>query len=223
VKRLLIIWTARQIPTCQYHLDTLQGVDKLRVHGHTEYELSQAIPAFLQDHPEYTYAGLAPDDGIYSQQTVDTVFNLAYELDTPTSGWSNCDYTHHYTNIGNPTYELTAPRTVDDYHLMSIPEVAAQREPFTATFAGHSLLTMHRGLWLDPATSLEPIQQCAPGSQSDYMQCRKLYEAGIPITIHPAAHIAHLKLNHLETDTDGWKALDLTRKHIQLETNSPEW
>lgn len=215
--RLLLIWTARRIPTCQYHLDTLTGIDKLWIYGHTEYELSQAIPTFLAEHPQYTTIGIAPDDGIYSQQTIDAVFNHADELGTPVSGWSNCDYTHHYTNIGNPDYNQGPPSTAADYNLLSIPDVAAQPEPFQAGFAGHSLLTMHRTLWLDPATSLEPIQRCAPGSQSDYNQCRKLWQAGIPITIHPNAHIAHLKLNHLETDTTGWKTLDLTRKAIQLE------
>lgn len=224
MKRLLVIWTARHIPTCWHHFEALTGVGKLWINSHTEWELADALPGLLENLPEYELVGFAPDDAVFSQQSVDAVFDTleAKLTDGPCAvgGWSNCDFTHHYTNIGDPTYEHASPRDVSDYQFHHIEHVAAQHEPFRAGFCGHSLLAMHRNQWLNPATSIEPLGTRPHGCMSDYNQCHKLHTAQIPLWIDPRAFIAHLKLDHMHTDTSGWKQLDMTRKvtHLERET-----
>ncbi len=217
---LLVIWTARQIPTCHMHFRALKGIDKLWIYGHTEAELAAALPIFLADHAEYTHATLIPDDGVVSQQAIDSVLNLAAELDnTPTAvgGWSNCDFTHHYTNIGITELTSSEPKSMRDYgSLLKIDELAEREHAFRARFCGHTLFTMPRELWLDEATRLQPLGE-APGWGSDYNQCKRLAEAGIEVWVDPLAFVGHLKLDHLVGDTAGWKRLYMTNKRVEWE------
>lgn len=225
MKRLIVIWTARSIPTCWHHFEALTGVGKLWINSHTEWDLADALPDLLDQLPEYELVGFAPDDGIFSQQSVDRVFDTLEEklADGPCAvgGWSNCDFTHHYTNIGNPSYNGTAPRAVADYELLPIEHVAAQRHPFLAGFCGHSLLAMHRTQWMHPDTRLSPLGSRPHGCMSDYSQCERLHNAGIPLWVDPRAFIGHLKLDHTVSDTSGWKQLDMTRKVTHLERETP--
>jgi hypothetical protein len=220
VKPLLVIWTARKIPTCHMHFRALEGIDKLWVHGHTECELAELLPAFLQAHSEYTHATFVPDDGIVSKQALDSVLMLAQELDhipTAVGGWSNCDFTHHYTNIGLTELVEPKPASMDDYgHLLSIDEIAEREHAFRAQFCGHSLFTMPTSLWIDDATRLQPILP-APGYASDYAQCKRLREADVELWIDPLAFVGHMKLDHLASDNAGWKRLDLHTKKVELE------
>ena len=217
---LLVIWTARQIPTCHMHFRALKGIDKLWIYGHTECELAELLPAFLHAHSEYTHATLMPDDGIVSQQSLESVLRLALEHnDVPTAvgGWSNCDFTHHYTNVGLTKLVATKPTSMQDYgHLLGIDELAEREHPFRAQFCGHTLFTMPTSLWIDDATRLQPLLP-TPGYASDYAQCKRLTEAGIELWIDPLAFVGHLKLNHLVGDTAGWKRLDLQSKKVELE------
>jgi len=223
MKRLLVIWTARSIPTCWHHFEALTGVSKLWINSHTEFELSDALPTILDGLPEYELVGFAPDDGVFSQQSVDAVFDTleAKLANGPCAvgGWSNCDFTHHYTNVGNPEWQY-APSEVADYALLDIADVASQREPFQAGFCGHSLLAMHREQWIHPDTRLIPLGSRPHGCMSDYNQCHRLHTAGIPLWIDPRAFIGHLKLDHTLTDTSGWKQLDMTRKVTHLERDT---
>lgn len=215
---LLVIWTARNIPTCQYHFRTLTGIDKLWIYGHTEWELAHALPTFLADHPEYTHAVFTADDGIITQQALASVLHTAsLHPDAAVGGWSNCDFTHHYTNIGTLPLVDDAPVSMKSYgHLVPIDVVAEKREPFRAVFCGHSLFTLTREAWIDPATRLHPCGT-GGGHASDYAQCKRLQDAGVPVWIDPFAFVPHLKLNHLEADTAGWKRLDLSNKGVLLE------
>jgi hypothetical protein len=179
---LLVVWTARKIPTCHMHFRALTGIDKLWVYGHTECELAEALPRFLQRHPEYTHATLMPDDGIVSQQALDSVLRTARSHDRgAVGGWSNCDFTHHYTNIGLTPLTKPKPESMSDYgHLLGISEIAEREHPFRAQFCGHTLFTMPSDLWLHDATRLQPLDP-APGWASDYAQCKRLRDAGIPL------------------------------------------
>lgn len=215
---LLIIWTARRIATCHHHFRSLTGIDKLWIYGHTEHELATAVPAFLQDHPEYTHATFVPDDGIVSQQALDAVLlTVRTKPGAAVGGWSNCDFTHRYTNIGATRLEADNPSSMRDYgHMVPIDVIGEREFPFTAEFCGHTLLTMPREMWLDDATRLHPLGD-APGWGSDYSQCKRLRDAGITLWIDPLAFVAHLKLNHLESDSAGWKRLNLDDKRVLLE------
>jgi hypothetical protein len=202
------------------HFRALTGIDKLWIYGHTECELAAALHTFLEQHPQYTHATLMPDDGIVSQQALDSVLRLAAELDnkpTAVGGWSNCDFTHHYTNIGVTPITEPQPKSMQDYgHLLGIDELAEREHPFRAQFCGHTLFTMPRELWLDDATRLLPIAP-EPGWASDYNQCRRLAEAGIELWVDPLAFAGHLKLDHLVSDTAGWKRLHMSDKRVELE------
>jgi hypothetical protein len=215
-KPLLMIWTARRIPVAHHHFRNLTGIPKLWIYGHTEYELADAVPAFLAEHPEYTHATLMPDDGIVSQQALDSVLKTARQYDrSAVGGWSNCDFTRHYTNIGLTKLVAPVPKSMSDYgHLLSIDELGERETPFRAQFCGHTLLTMPSDLWLHEKTRLQPIPP-APGYASDYNQCKRLSEAGIELFVDPLAFVAHLKLDHLIGDTTGWKRLYMTDKHIE--------
>ena len=218
---LLVIWTARKIPTCHMHFRALRGIDKLWIYGHTECELAAALPAFLLEHSQYTHVTLVPDDGIVSQQALDSVLHTARAHDRHAAGgWSNCDFTHHYTNIGLTELAASKPSSMSDYgHLLSIDELAEREHPFRAQFCGHTLFTMPRDLWLHEATRLSPIMP-EPGYASDYAQCKRLREAGIELWIDPLAFVGHLKLDHLVSDMAGWKRLDLSDKRVVLEVAS---
>jgi hypothetical protein len=158
-----------------------------------------------------------PDDGVVSQQALDSVLGVAATHDGATGGWSNCDFTHHYTNVGITPLVKPEPKSMKDYgHLLTINELAEREHPFQAQFCGHTLFTMHRHLWLDEATRLEPLMP-APGWASDYNQCRRLATAGVSITVDPLAFVGHLKLDHLVGDTAGWKRLYMTNKRVELE------
>lgn len=218
MKPLLVIWTARRIPTCHMHFQRLTGVDKLWIYGHTEFELAAALPEFMAAHPEYTHATLMPDDGIVSQQALDSVLHTARTHDRQAvGGWSNCDFTHHYSNIGLTELVAPQPASMSDYgHLLGIDEIAEREHPFRAQFCGHTLFTMPRDLWLHDATKLKPFSP-DPGWASDYAQCKRLRAAGIELWVDPLAFVGHLKLDHLVSDSAGWKRLDLQTKKLELE------
>jgi len=217
---LLVIWTARRIPTVHLHLRALTGIDKVWVFGHTEEQLADAIPALLMERPGYTHAMLVPDDLVVSQQAVDSVLRLAAEYEhTPTAvgGWSNCDFKHPYTNIGLTVLEKPRPDSMKDYgHLLRIDELAGREMPFRARFCGHTLFTMPRELWLDDATRLLPLAP-TPGWGSDYHQCYRLGVAGVEVWIDPLAFAGHLKMDHLVGDSVGWKQLYLSDQRIEWE------
>ena len=78
---------------------------------------------------------------------------------------------------------------------------------------------MPRMLWLHHATRLQPLGH-EPGWGSDYAQCKRLQDAGIDLYVDPLAFVGHLKLDHLVTDTAGWKRLDLQDKRIELEVTA---
>jgi hypothetical protein len=217
-RHLLMIWTARRIPVAHHHFQRVTGIDKLWIYGHTEYELAQAVHAFLSEHDEYSHATLMPDDAIVSQQALDRVLDTAAaHPDAAVGGWSNCDFTHRYANIGTTPLLQSEPRSMSDYgHLLSIDEIAEREHPFPASFCGHTLFTMPRALWLDDATRLQPLG-AAPGWGSDYSQCKRLQDAGIALYVDPLAFAGHLKLDHLVADTAGWKRLHLDDKYTVLE------
>lgn len=213
MRRLLVIWTARDIPVAQHHFRTLTNTDKLWIYGHTEHEVAHALTKFLTEHDEYEAISFCPDDGLLSQQAYDQIhYTHSKHPEAAISGWCNMDFTH--TTAAVQTSQLSERL---EYEPLQINDVASRREPFPITWTGMVCLTMTRDLWLK--VPLLPYGEDG-GFASDHSTCRRLGMAGVEMLCDPLAMLVHIKIDHTAIDVyEDWKRLNLSDKRIELEVD----
>jgi hypothetical protein len=215
MKRLLIIWTARNLAACRQHFAALTGTDRVWIQGHTEVEVAQWITKHADKLAPYDTVSLCPDDAILSQQAYDVITQTCHRNpEHAASGWANIDFTHpHATVMVDP---VPAKLTTDWYTFLTIPQVVAHPGPIHATWTGMACHTMTPTLWAQ-----HPIKPHHPhdgGAASDHALAVSLQSAGRNIIVDPRAALMHLKVNHLKVDTgEAWKHLDLHTKRVTWE------
>lgn len=207
---LLLVMNPRRIPACIESIDALD-IPKAWMQGYNEYELQDVIAGIVEQ-VEHDHYMILADDCTVTQEAVDEVLALHAAGHPVATGYCNLDSSTDLVNVQRTPLIDLVPRGASSYDFMTQGEVDAIDGPFQTYFAGMSLTSMSREMWLRFPFGVHGW----PGSASDYHLCKRLQDSGVGIVSTRAARVEHDKDDWTHVDQRPYKRLLLGGKHRRV-------
>jgi hypothetical protein len=203
MRACLLVMNPREIRESVESILRLRGVSQAWFTSFTERELAGEINSFIRE-TDFDAYGLIADDCVASQEAIDAVLAAFEKGSDPVTGWTTLDRESAFSNVAIEPLIGDEPHA-GAYEWWLAEDLEGESSPLECHFMGFALTFMSRELWLR-----FPFDCYGePGFASDFHLSRRLRDAGVKMTVEPAARIEHLKERWNEPDQDPAKRLRL--------------
>lgn len=203
MRACLLVMNPREIRASVESILRLRGSAQAWFTSFTERELAGEINSFIRE-TDFDAYGLIADDCIASQEAIDAVLAAFENGSDPVTGWTTLDSESAFSNVAIEPLIGDEPHA-GAYEWWLAEDLEGESSLLECHFMGFALTFMSRQLWLR-----FPFDCYGePGFASDFHLSRRLRDAGVKMTVEPAARIEHLKERWNEPDQDPVKRLRL--------------
>jgi hypothetical protein len=188
-----MVMNARRIARCISAIESLP-IDKVWMSMYWEKQLEAVIGEIISDTSRgHTHLILLSDDTVPSAGSLKLVLDALEQGYPVATGYCNLDAVSPFVNLTSAPFAIRDRSVGTDYKWLTRAEVESYPDPIVPTYFGGACLTgMSRAMW-----SRFPFRAEGPGPlygyASDWNQCIRLQDAGVPIVAPRGAFVEHVK------------------------------